>query len=355
MWSAWGDVDNGPHELATRGQVLEKLETLVGGLQFSHASMGTQWKQTRENLGVLASDVNEAAETVATLNGAIQRATQAGLPANDLTDQRDLLIMRLGEQVGAVVRPAKDGMLDVVVGGMSLVTGKTASTLAVAGSLSPDDVTADPPRLVTESGGFTVRAGGTAAGQLHALKVIIPGSRADLDAFARNLATALNTQHKLGFDLNGNGGKNILGAGDPLDPLNGLTASTIGVLISDKSEIAASKIGMVGVPPKPALDSSNADEIGQLRLLPSGPDANYRAMIVELGVQAAVTERNYGIQQVITTQVDAARESVAGVNLDEEMTNMLSFQHAYSAAGRLVTAIDETLDMLINRTGLVGR
>jgi flagellar hook-associated protein 1 FlgK len=37
------------------------------------------------------------------------------------------------------------------------------------------------------------------------------------------------------------------------------------------------------------------------------------------------------------------------------MTNMLSFQHAYAAAGRLVTAIDETLDVLINRTGLVGR
>jgi flagellar hook-associated protein 1 FlgK len=57
---------------------------------------------------------------------------------------------------------------------------------------------------------------------------------------------------------------------------------------------------------------------------------------------------------VISAQVDAARESVAGVNIDEEMTNMLSYQHAYSAAGRLVTAIDEMLDVLINRTGRVG-
>ena len=47
-------------------------------------------------------------------------------------------------------------------------------------------------------------------------------------------------------------------------------------------------------------------------------------MIVELGVQSAVAQRNLDIQAVITTQVDAARESVAGVNLDEEMTNMLS-------------------------------
>jgi flagellar hook-associated protein 1 FlgK len=52
--------------------------------------------------------------------------------------------------------------------------------------------------------------------------------------------------------------------------------------------------------------------------------------------------------------VDASRESVSGVNLDEEMTNMLRFQHAYSAAARMITAIDETLDVLINRTGRVG-
>ena len=77
-------------------------------------------------------------------------------------------------------------------------------------------------------------------------------------------------------------------------------------------------------------------------------------MIVELGVQSAVSQRNLGIQSVITGQVDAARESVAGVNLDEEMTNMLSFQHAYTAASRLVSAIDEMLDVLINRTGRVG-
>ena len=103
------------------------------------------------------------------------------------------------------------------------------------------------------------------------------------------------------------------------------------------------------------MDNGNADAIAQLRQLPTGADANYRRMIVELGVQSAVAQRNLDIQTVIATQVDAARESVAGVNIDEEMTNMLQFQHAYAAAGRLVTAIDETLDVLINRTGLVGR
>jgi flagellar hook-associated protein 1 FlgK len=58
---------------------------------------------------------------------------------------------------------------------------------------------------------------------------------------------------------------------------------------------------------------------------------------------------------VVSGQVDAARESVSGVNLDEEMTNMMSFQHAYSAAARMVSAIDQALDTLISRTGIVGR
>jgi flagellar hook-associated protein 1 FlgK len=348
MWAAWGDVDNGPHELASRGQVLETLKTLVGGLQFSHASMGAQWEQTRDNLGVLVADVNKAAESVAQLNGAIQRALQSDLPANDLMDKRDVLIMKLAEQVGATIRPGEDGMVDVVVGGMSLVSKSTASELAVAGSLGPDSVTADPPRLTTAAGGFTVRAGGTAAGQLNTLNTIIPGYRTELDNFANSLATAINTAHGAGYDLDGNPGGAVLGSsGGPL------TASTISVVLPGPRQIAASKVPPVaGVP---VLDSSNADIIGQLRLSTTGADAKYRAMIVELGVQAAVSERNLGIQQVITTQVDAARESVAGVNIDEEMTNMLAFQHAYSAAGRLVTAIDETLDILINRTGLVGR
>jgi flagellar hook-associated protein 1 FlgK len=209
-------------------------------------------------------------------------------------------------------------------------------------------VTADPPRIVTASGEFTVRPGGTAAGQLHALNAIIPGARAELDIFANNLATALNTAHANGYDLDGNAGDPLLG------PSAGpLTAASISVLVTDRRQVAASAVAPVaGVP---SLDSSNADAIGQLRLSTTGPDASYRAMIVELGVQSAVSQRNLGIQQVISTQVDAARESVAGVNLDEEMTNMLSYQHAYSAAGRLVTAIDEMLDVLITRTGLVGR
>ena len=346
MWAGWQDVANAPDDPAARGQVLKRLETLVGGLHFSQQQLNGQWDQTRENLAVLVADVNAAAENIASLNVAIKRATQSDLPSNDLADQRDMLIMKLADQVGATVRPGKDGALDVIVGGMSLVSGGSSTTFALAGSTDPDTAAADPLRLVTAAGNFAVRAGGTAAGQLTALNTIVPGYRAQLDDIAGGLATALNGTHSAGFDLYGDAGTAILGSsGGPI------TASTISVVITDPKRIAASSVG----PGTPNLDRGNADAIAQLANSVTGVDAGYRKMIVELGVQSAVSQRNLGIQASITTTVDAARDSVAGVNLDEELTNMLSYQHAYAAAGRMITAIDEALDVLINRTGLVGR
>ena len=346
MWSGWQDVAKNPQDSAARGQVLKRLETLAGGLHFSSASLDAQWKETRENLEVLVKDVNASAATVAELNHAIKLASLSDLPTNDLADQRDLLVMKLADQIGATVRPGDHGVVDVVVGGMTLVAGATSTKFALAGAMDAGGVGADEPRIVTVSGNFAVRVGGTAAGQLTAMTAIIPDHLEALDVVANDLATRLNAAHQSGYDLEGVAGGALLGSsGGPL------TAASIRVAITDPSRVAASSIG----PGTASLDNGNADKIAQLRSDPAGTDATYRRMIVELGVQSAVSKRNLDIQSVISTQVDAARESVAGVNLDEEMTNMLSFQHAYSAAGRMITAIDETLDVLINRTGLVGR
>jgi flagellar hook-associated protein 1 len=344
VWDAWEDAGNDTATDGAGAQLIQRMQTLVGGIQFSNASLEAQWTQTRENLDVLVKDVNQAASSVAELNKAIRLATQSNLPSNDLADKRDVLVMQLADQVGATVRPGANGMVDVVVGGISLVSGSVASELAVAGSIDPDDATgADRPRIVTSTGTLPVTVDGTAGGQISALTSIIPTYRNALNGIAQSLATTMNDGQAGGFDRAGVTGIAILG------PAGAVTAANISLQFTDPKLIAAS-----GVPGGPNLDNSNADRIGKFRDDPAGVDAGYRKMIVELGVQAAVAIRNQDIQAVISTQVDAARESVAGVNLDEEMTNMLSFQHAYSAAARMITAIDETLETLISRTGRVG-
>ena len=60
-------------------------------------------------------------------------------------------------------------------------------------------------------------------------------------------------------------------------------------------------------------------------------------------------------QQLVVNQLTTRVQEVSGVSLDEEATDMIRFQHAYQAAARVITTMDEMLNTLINGTGLVGR
>lgn len=81
----------------------------------------------------------------------------------------------------------------------------------------------------------------------------------------------------------------------------------------------------------------------------------YEKMMSNLGVKSQQTTKMVDNQSLLVDNIDNMRKSVMGVSLDEEMTNMIRFQQAYSAAARVVTAMDEMLDTIINRLGLVGR
>ncbi|NLP42037.1 MAG: flagellar hook-associated protein FlgK [Veillonellaceae bacterium] len=84
-------------------------------------------------------------------------------------------------------------------------------------------------------------------------------------------------------------------------------------------------------------------------------DNYYSTVIGSLGVQTQDAERLTDNQKTLVNQIRNWRESTAGVNMDEEMTNMIRFQKGYNAAARVITTMDEMLDKLINGTGVVGR
>ncbi|SNS71249.1 flagellar hook-associated protein 1 FlgK [Geodermatophilus pulveris] len=360
VWTGFSEVANNPTEPAARGLVLERLDILAGGLHTARATLDQQWTQTRDDLQALVADVNATATSIGELNTAIGAASRAGLPVNELADRRDLLVVSLAERVGATVRPAADGMVDVLVGGSTLVSGGATLGLQLAGADTPDGVgTGDDPRVRTDPGGTTIAIGGTAGGQLAALTDTIPGYRGRLDQMARDLVGRLNAVQAAGYDATGASGADqpLLDDGSgtvPVDPAT-VHAGNITVRVSDPALLAVAASSPAAVGGQPSADGDNADAFFRLSLAPDGVDAGYRQLVVALGVESAVASRDLEVQTVISTQVDAARESVSGVNLDEEMTTMLSFQHAYGAAARMVTAIDEAIDTLITRTGLVGR
>ncbi|ACB85802.1 flagellar hook-associated protein FlgK [Natranaerobius thermophilus] len=79
------------------------------------------------------------------------------------------------------------------------------------------------------------------------------------------------------------------------------------------------------------------------------------AVVSDLGVEAQEAERMVENQELLVDQLENRREAVSGVSMDEEMTKMVQQQHAYNAASRVVTTIDESLDTIINQMGIVGR
>jgi flagellar hook-associated protein 1 FlgK len=337
FWAGWDDVAKNATDLAARNQLLERASTLATGLNSSAARLESQWEGSREQLVGTVQELNATAANVAELNRAIVSASNAGLSPHDLADQRDVLVQRLGEMAGVTSRIGEAGTVDVYLGGTALVRGASSEALTVQVAAAP----AKSVSLAWASDGKPVAAVGGQVGALaQGLNVTLPRYLAKLDGVAASLVETVNTAHRSGWDQDGVAGGDFFG---------GTSASSIAVTVPGGRQIAAS-----GAPGQ-VHNGSNAATLAEMALADGGPDELYRGLIVELGVEAQTANRRVDIQSEITRQVDAARDSEAGVNLDEEMTSMLAYQRGYEGAARFVTAVDQMLDTLINRTGLVGR
>lgn len=346
VWAGFDDVANHPGDLAARNQLLQRASTLAASLNQAAGGLADLWKTSHEQLVTIVADTNTTAANIAQLNATIRTASQAGVAPNELMDQRDRLVTHLADLVGATARTHDDGSVDVFVGGSALVRGDDAQQLAVQGAT---ELAAVPPGTITigwvKDGYPATVSAGRAGGMLDALNTAVPGYRDKLDAVAGALSSSVNTQLASGWDLDGNPGVALF---------SGTTAATIAVALTDPRALAASSTAPDPVS-GPSLDGGNALATAELASSATGADQVYRSFIVNLGVDVQSTNRRTEIQAAVYSQVDAARRSVAEVNLDEEATNMIAFQHAYEGAARYLTAVDEMLDTLINRTGLVGR
>ncbi len=84
--------------------------------------------------------------------------------------------------------------------------------------------------------------------------------------------------------------------------------------------------------------------------------SNYNTMRVsDLGLTIRQVSTLSSQHNSLLSVLNEQRESVSGVSLDEEAANLLKFQRSYQAAVRLMTAVDEMLEQIVTRLGLVGR
>ena len=103
-------------------------------------------------------------------------------------------------------------------------------------------------------------------------------------------------------------------------------------------------------------DKTSPEVNGTDRLIGNGSlYSYYNTSMTTMGSDASNMNGRVKFQSGVMDQVENLRSSTNGVNWDEELSNMITFQQGYSACSRCLSAMDECLDKLINGTGTVGR
>jgi flagellar hook-associated protein 1 FlgK len=350
FWSAWQGAANQPNDPAAKGLVLQAGNDLATKVSSSYRSLEGQWSSARGQAQSAVETVNAAATQVAAYNTSIRSTLAAGGSANELIDARAKLTETISRLTGGTVREQADGTVDIHVGGNALVMGGTTRALALSGSQTADRLGASVQLEWADRPGAAIAvADGEIAGALSVLAPASKGGAFDaaalsLNKFAGDLRGAVNALHVDGRKSDGTP------AGDFFDKAPaGPAALGLTVVPKGAAEIA------VGVAGAGNLDGSVADKISQLGTGPGSPDNAWANIVTGIGVQSRGAQQHESLSSAAEISALTSRASQASVSLDEENVSLLTNQHAYQAAARVMTAVDEALDVLINRTGLVGR
>ncbi len=345
-FAAWHDVVNDPESGPARTTLVNAATTLTTRLQRAHANLQTQRQDLDRRIGGEADKVNAASHEIAQLNFQIKQVELSGDMANDLRDRRDLLLDQLASLGPISYTEQPDHSVTVYFGNHELVTGNIARDVDAI----PDIANPGFTKLVFAMDGEPVQAtGGEIKGLLDARDTAIPGVTAKLNALASGFITSVNALHAAGFGLDNSTG---------LAFFTGTDASNIalnGTLAANPNKIAAATAA--GSPG----NGANALAIADLQLAQTMAAGTatfgefYGDMVSVLGADVSRAQGLSESGTLLVNHLDSLRLSVQGVNIDEEVTNLNSAQHAYQAAARVITAIDQMLETLISNTGVVGR
>ncbi|MBI5579402.1 MAG: flagellar hook-associated protein FlgK [Deltaproteobacteria bacterium] len=345
FWSSWQDLSMNPSGTTERSVVAANSQALADTIRQKYADLGQTQDEIDAAVKSGVEDINRLTAEIADLNQKIADTEAGGtVNANDYRDRRDLALKELSEIIGINSFEDADGRVVVSVGsGRVLVESGNNYALATATNAEGHenivwpDITGAPLNISSEI------ASGKMAGWLQTRDTKIEGYKSSLDDLAQTLATEVNTLHAAGYGLNGSHGDNLFSGSGAADMAVNPT------VLNDLNRIAAASAAST-VPG----DASNAAAVADLRtsLTMSGGTATFddatNALVSLVGHDVQEAETYQSHQADMMTYLDNYRESVSGVNLDEEMVNLVKYQAAYNAAAKMISMGDDMLNSLMN-------
>jgi flagellar hook-associated protein 1 FlgK len=315
VWSSFAALAVAPSDEAARQQVLSSLDAFATRVNEVRGGMDDLGADALVRLRSEIDAVNQATVRVAEINRFAPMP--GGLPA-DLADERDRLLDQLAASVGASSKVQADGQVRVTLSGLALVDGTQATPLTVN----------TVPNVAVSHPAGPVVTGGIAGGLVTALTADLPNLRTQLDTFVSGLLADLNALHATGQTP----------AGAPGAALLADSGGLVSVVPTTTADLAAADA--TGGPQNGKI----ADALAQRRVTQGDV---FRSVANAVANTVAGIGRAADTARSISEANDAARDSVVGVNIDEEMTQLVGQQRAYQAAAKVITTVDQMLQSLL--------
>lgn len=356
FWSAWDTLANDPTNGAAKSAVREAGNTVAGTLNRFASQIDTIDAQNRQATSADVDTVNSLAKQVGEYNRQIVAAESNGNQDGDLRDARDRLIDQISTLTGATVVPRDNGSVAMFVAGRMLLDGTMVKSLQFNNTTTPSVTFTDGPTPIANMGGKL-------GAEIDAATNQIPSVMSKLDTMTSTLVTTVNGIHSSGKIFTGNppvasSAGNFFAVTNPPsanDPL--LTARNVKL---DPSLTSGAQIASAGSSATGPGNNAVAMQLAALRdtqvSFSSGATSLgsmsigdfYNGAVNDVATKVQHADDEATVQGTLVASTQTRRQSVSGVSTDEELINVIQFQHAYQAAARLVSVVDEMTQTLVD-------
>ena len=333
LFSAFQGVATSPNSTSARQALVGAAQTLAATFNQVGGKLSDLKTALNTSLNNDVDSANKFLTQIASLNDQIYSAEISGGTANDLRDKRGLALENLGKLVNISTSTDAKGQINVSIGGQSLVAGKN-----LADTLKTYDAGGGQMLVQTATGGANLTlAGGSMQGTIDARDHDLVSLQTKLDSFASNLISAVNTVHSAGFSPTGTTGANFF---------TGTNAATISIstaLANNPSLIQTSGSATASGDNSVALQLAQLASAAQAGLGGDTLGNFYGAAVAKIGTALSDANAQVENQSAVGEMLATQRGAISGVNIDEEMTNMIMFQRAYTASAELLKTVDQMI------------
>lgn len=357
FWGAWEELYKEPESLTIRGVLHERAVAFTTTVNHIYTQLDNMQQNLNKEMLNKTKEVNTLLKDICELNEKIkiQEAKSPHIKSNDLRDMRNAKIDRLAELIPINYYENNQSEIVITLNGRSLVNKDY---------FNPIEIRMNPKGHgeihYSDTGEkIELKNLGELAGYIDARDKDVVEYMDRLNILVGTLAREVNTIHEGGKGLDGSTGIKFF----EFDPSNPAATIVVNPDLADYNKIAVSKSGARGdgeiikdilkLREDKLFDKYNSEDPMDEKSL--NIDEFYRDLITNLGLQREEARGISFSQTMLMTQIDERRQEISNVSLDEEMANMLKYQHSYIANSRVINAIDEMIDIIVNRLGIVGR